>query len=192
MTVTITLSIAGPSTGPFSLYSNVDGYTTPFEIQVPKPLLVAGYTSVSVPTGTTIVQVRSLGTCTNSINLPVDLLGTSTTTVPTTSTTTIPTTTTSTSTSTSTTSTSTSTTTAPITSTTTTSTTSTTTESPLECLSYTITGPGVSGEYNIAEYIDCGGLPQVVEAHGYNDVSFCASSIIFGEGMVISTGYCNE
>lgn len=134
MTVLITLPIAGPSTGPFSLYSNVDGYTTPFEIQVPKPLLVAGYTSVSVPAGTTIIQVRSLGTCTNSINLPINLLGTSTTTTststttaPTTTTTTVPTTTSSTTTSTSTT-------TVP---TTTTSSTTTTTVPILECVELT-------------------------------------------------------
>lgn len=192
MTVTITLSIAGPSTGPFSLYSNVDGYTTPFEIQVPKPLLVAGYTSVSVPAGTTIIQVRSLGTCTNSINLPIDLLGTSTTTVPTTSTTTVPTTTTSTSTSTTSTSTSTTTTTAPITSTTSTSTTSTTTttEPPLECVSYTLNAPGTSGEYNVAEYIDCSGQPAIIEAHGYADVTFCAIEILFGMPFANGTGVC--
>lgn len=133
MTVLITLPIAGPSTGPFSLYSDVDGYTSPFEIQVPKPLLVAGYTSILVPAGTTIIQVRSLGTCTNSINLPINLLGTSTTTTststttaPTTTTTTVPTTTSSTTTSTSTT-------TVP----TTTSSTTTTTVPILECVELT-------------------------------------------------------
>ena len=96
MTVLITLTIAGSSTGPFNLYSNIGNYATPFETNVPKASLVAGYLSTSVPAGTTIVQVRSLGTCTNSIDIPIDLLTTSTTSTSTTSTTTttVPTTTT--------------------------------------------------------------------------------------------------
>lgn len=153
MTVLITLTTAGSDSGPFNLYSNVDGYTTPFETGVLKSLLVAGYTSVLVPTGTTIIQVRSLGTCTNSINLSVVLLGTSTTT------TTLPTTTTTTTTTTlpTTTSSSTTTTTAPPTSTTTsstttstsstTTTTTTTTEPPLWlCENYSVTISSGSGD----------------------------------------------
>jgi len=96
MTVLIALTTAGTSTGPFNLYSNTDNYATPFETNVPKASLVAGYLSVVVPAGTTTVQVRSLGTCTNSINIPIDLLTTSTSSTSTTSTTTttVPTTTT--------------------------------------------------------------------------------------------------
>jgi hypothetical protein len=36
MTVLITLTTAGVSTGPFDLYSDVDGYLVPFETLVPK------------------------------------------------------------------------------------------------------------------------------------------------------------
>lgn len=185
MIVLITLPIAGPSTGPFSLYSDVDGYTSPFEIQVPKPLLVAGYTSILVPAGTTIIQVRSLGTCTNSINLPINLLGTSTTTTstsstttaPTTTTTTVPTTTSSTTTSTSTTTvptttTSTTSTTAPTTSTTTTTvpttttvapttttteapTTTTTTQAPAPCSELEIYPPLTPGTTHTVVFLTC-------------------------------------
>jgi hypothetical protein len=83
MTVLITLTTAGISTGPFNLYSNVDGYAVPFESSVPKASLVLGYTSVLVPTGTTTVQVKSLGTCTTGVNI---LIGgvTTTTAIPTT------------------------------------------------------------------------------------------------------------
>jgi hypothetical protein len=96
MTVLIALTTAGSSTGPFNLYSNTDNYAAPFETNVPKASLVAGYLSVVVPAGTTIIQVRSLGTCTNSINITIDLLTTSTSSTSTTSTTTttVPTTTT--------------------------------------------------------------------------------------------------
>jgi hypothetical protein len=127
MTVLIALTTAGSSTGPFNLYSNTDNYAAPFETNVPKASLVAGYLSVVVPAGTTVIQVRSLGTCTNSINIPIDLLTTSTSSTSTTSTTTTtvaPSSTTTTS----------STTTVP-----TTSTTTTTTIPTLECVEVTNT-----------------------------------------------------
>lgn len=91
MTVLITLSVTGASTGPFNLYTNIDGYAVPFESNVPKASLVAGYTSILVPTGTTIVKVKSVGACTNGVNLTIVPLTTTaapTTTVPTTTTTT--------------------------------------------------------------------------------------------------------
>ena len=68
----ITITISGPNTGPFDLYSNVDGYTTPFENNIPKPSLTTGYTVTTVPMGTTTIEIRSDNfTCTNSayINL---------------------------------------------------------------------------------------------------------------------------
>ena len=93
MTVLITLTTAGSSTGPFSLYSNVDSYSTPFETGVSRSSLLAGYTSVLVPNGTTTVRVMSTGTCTNYTDIPVvPCTTTTTTTVPptTTTTTTVP------------------------------------------------------------------------------------------------------
>jgi len=80
MIVLITLTVAGADTGPFNLYSDIDGYITPFESSVPKSSLVSGYTSTVVPTGTTIIRVLSQGTCDNYIDIPVSGLITTTTT----------------------------------------------------------------------------------------------------------------
>jgi hypothetical protein len=89
MTVLITLTTAGSSTGPFSLYSNVDSYSTPFVTGVSRSSLLAGYTSTVVPNGTTIVRVMSTGTCTNYTDISVvPCTTTTTTTVPPTTTTT--------------------------------------------------------------------------------------------------------
>ena len=124
---TITLTTAGTDTGPFNLLSDVDSYVTPFETNVAKSSLVAGYTTNLVPDAATVVRVQSTSSfCTNSIDLAYSTTTTtSTTTVPptTTTTTTVPPTTT-------TTSTTTSTTTPPPTTTTTTSTTTSTTTPP--------------------------------------------------------------
>lgn len=80
MTVLITLTIAGANTGPFNLYSDVDGYISAFEEGVSKASLEAGHTSYTVPDGTTIVRVMSNGECTNYIDIPITLLTTTTTT----------------------------------------------------------------------------------------------------------------
>jgi hypothetical protein len=80
--VTITLTTAGAATGPFNLYSNLDGYTTAFETGVSQASLVAGYLSILVPTGTTTIRVTSTGACTNSVDLPVTGITTTTTTTP--------------------------------------------------------------------------------------------------------------
>jgi hypothetical protein len=84
MTVLITLTTAGSDTGPFNLYSNIDGFFTAFATSVSKLALVAGYTSTVVPNFTSIVQVRSTGVCTNFIN--INVTGAPTTTSTTTST----------------------------------------------------------------------------------------------------------
>ena len=49
MTVYVTLTTAGADTGPFNLYSDVDGYISAFETDVPKASLLAGYTSSVAP-----------------------------------------------------------------------------------------------------------------------------------------------
>jgi len=71
MTVTITLTLAGSDTGPFNLYSNVDGYTSAFQINVPKNDLTSGLTTGTVPDGTTEILVRSTGVCQRNLYLPV-------------------------------------------------------------------------------------------------------------------------
>ena len=80
MTVIITLTLAGSDTGPFNLYSNVDGYTTAFETGVSRAALVAGYTSILAPEGTTEVLVRSTGVCQRDLYLVVSGAPTTTTT----------------------------------------------------------------------------------------------------------------
>lgn len=80
MVVTITLTTAGADTGPFNLYSDVDGYTSAFEVGVSKAALLAGYTSYVAPNGTTIVRVMSNGACTNYIDLTLTICTTTTTT----------------------------------------------------------------------------------------------------------------
>jgi hypothetical protein len=79
-TVLITLTTAGADTGPFDLYSDADSYVTPFENNVPKASLVSGYTSTVVPDLATIIRVKSDGTCTNYIDLPIVTTTTTTTT----------------------------------------------------------------------------------------------------------------
>ena len=80
MTVLITLTLAGADTGPFDLYSDLDGYTTPFETGVSKAALLAGYLSSLVPDGTTGILVRSIGVCDRDLYLNVEGYPTTTTT----------------------------------------------------------------------------------------------------------------
>lgn len=96
MTVLITLTTAGSDTGPFDLYSDVDGFVVPFENNVPKASLVSGYTSTLVPNGTVVIRVTSDSICTNYVDLTVGGITTTTTSTSTsTSTSTTTTTTTS-------------------------------------------------------------------------------------------------
>jgi hypothetical protein len=85
MFVYITLTSAGADSGPFNLYSNVDGYVSAFATGVSKTALLAGY-SVIAPAGTTTVRIISNGVCTNYIDVIVAT--TTTTSTTTTSTTT--------------------------------------------------------------------------------------------------------
>jgi hypothetical protein len=92
ISVTITLTVAGSDQSTFSLLSNTDGFTTPFETGVTKAALEGGYLSTVVPDGTITIRVQSEGPlCTNFIDLPISGLPTTTTTTtesPTTTTTT--------------------------------------------------------------------------------------------------------
>lgn len=92
MTLYIHFTVIGADAGPFRLYSDVDGYTSPFEINITSSQLLSGFSSAGVPDGTTIVRAISIGVCSNFIDMPVgsDPVVTTTTTtgVPTTTTTT--------------------------------------------------------------------------------------------------------
>lgn len=83
MTITITLTLAGTDTGPFNLYSDVDGYTSAFETGVSKASLLAGYTTSLVPNLTSTVRVMSDNqTCNNYIDINIVQTTTTTTTSP--------------------------------------------------------------------------------------------------------------
>lgn len=69
MTATITLTTAGTDTGPFLLFSDVDGFTSAFESGVLKSVLLAGYTTTLVPDGTQVIRVMSDGDCKNYIDI---------------------------------------------------------------------------------------------------------------------------
>jgi len=77
----ITLTTAGADTGPFNLYTDIDGFVTPFETGVGKAALEAGYLSSLVPDGSLVVRVKSASLfCTNYINLALPTTTTSSTT----------------------------------------------------------------------------------------------------------------
>ena len=83
MNIYIKLTIAGTDVGPFSLYSNAlhsDFSDAAFETGISRDSLVAGYTTVLAPIGTTKIKVQSNGTCTNSIIIDVATITTSTST----------------------------------------------------------------------------------------------------------------
>jgi hypothetical protein len=88
MLIQINITIPpGGSAGPFDLYSDADGYTNPFQTQVPALTLTNGYV-IELPTGATIIRVCSVGTCDNCIDLPTNCPTTTTTSSSSTSTTT--------------------------------------------------------------------------------------------------------
>jgi hypothetical protein len=94
MVVTITITLAGPGTGPFDLYSDSDGFLVPFETGVSKAALEAGYTSNLVPNDATLIKIVSVGVCTDYITISIALANATTTTTSTTATPTTSTTTT--------------------------------------------------------------------------------------------------
>lgn len=149
MTVLITLTTAGADSGPFDLYSNLDGFTSAFETGVSKAALLAGYSSALVPDYTTVIRVLSTGDCTNYIDI---VLFSPTTT----STSTLPVTTT----------------------TTTTSSITTTTTTTLPCLQYVLSVANVSGESASVSYLNCVGIEQSQTVYWGSSVAFCATEII--------------
>jgi len=88
MTVTITLTLAGSDTGPFNLYSDVNGYSSAFQTNVPRGDFLSGFTTSTVPDGTTEILVRSTGACQRDLYLSVAGAPATTTTTSSTSSTT--------------------------------------------------------------------------------------------------------
>ena len=91
MTVLITLTTIGTDCSLFDIYSNLDGFISAFETDVPKASLSVGFSSANVPDGTTIIRVKAKGVCTNykDITLPTITTTTTSSTSTTTTTTTI-------------------------------------------------------------------------------------------------------
>lgn len=177
MTVLITLTIAGADTGPFDLYSDADGFVSPFESGISKAALQAGYLSTLVPNTATIIRVKSKGVCTNYIDI---VIGATTTT--TTSSSTSTTTTTSTSSTTTTTTTSV----PPTTTTTTTSvpvTTTTTTTATLGCTEYYLDSNGTLAS------IEWFGCDSNFYTHTFNgQYTICTD----GSGYTVTGGSVSE
>ena len=91
MTVFVQLTSSGANTGPFMIYSDVDGYVIPYGIQISAAALTAGINLV-VPDGTSNIKIKSNGRCLNEIYVitPTTTTTTSTTTTTTTTTTCAP------------------------------------------------------------------------------------------------------
>jgi hypothetical protein len=173
-TVLITLTLAGTDTGPFDLYSDVDGYVSAFETGVSKVSLVGGYVSVLVPDGTTIIRVKSTGLCPNYIDLAISGITTTTTTSSSSTTTTSTSSTTTTSTS--------------STTTTSTSSTSTTTTTAVPCNDYfNNTGSPITG----VDYTACDGTPVTNDTVNPGQ-SICVQGSPSGgdSGFLILLGNC--
>lgn len=81
MTVLIILTTAGADTGPFNLYSDTDGFISAFDTSISRAVLLAGYTSTTVPFGTSVIRCVSEGTCTNYVDVSILLTSTTTTTI---------------------------------------------------------------------------------------------------------------
>jgi hypothetical protein len=83
MTVLITLTLAGTDSGPFNLYSDIDGYVSAFETNVAKIDLLGGYSSALVPDGTSSIRILSTSTlCSNYIDATLTTTTTTTSTLP--------------------------------------------------------------------------------------------------------------
>lgn len=80
MTVLITLTTIGIDCSTFDIYSNVDGFVSAFETDVPKASLSAGFSSANVPNGTSTIRIKTKGLCSNHIDLNLDGSTTTTTT----------------------------------------------------------------------------------------------------------------
>jgi hypothetical protein len=81
MDIVIKIITAGIDTGPFNLFSNVDGFISAFDINISKAALLIGFATSNVPNGTTIVRVQSVNElCNNYAEIAVPFATTTTTT----------------------------------------------------------------------------------------------------------------
>lgn len=66
MTIKVILTTAGNDTGPFDLYSNVDGFMSAFATGISKDDLLTGYPCANIPDGTLVIRVRSVNSKCNN------------------------------------------------------------------------------------------------------------------------------
>ena len=79
MTILITLTTVGLDCSTFDIYSNVDGFLSAFETDIPKTSLSAGFSSANVPDGTFTIRIKAKGLCSNYIDLNLNSSTTTTT-----------------------------------------------------------------------------------------------------------------
>ena len=75
---TITLTASTVNTDNFSIYSNVDGYTTPFETGISRAALLGGYYTELIPDGANYLRIESNDVCTNYVDVLIAPLPTPT------------------------------------------------------------------------------------------------------------------
>jgi len=80
MTVLLTLTSAGTDSGPFDLYTDLDGFAVPFEVGITRNALLAGHLTILVPNNTLIVRAKSEGICINYLDIVLSYPTTTTTT----------------------------------------------------------------------------------------------------------------
>jgi hypothetical protein len=74
MTAIITITTISNNITSLNLYSNVDGFVSAFETNVPRSSLISGYSTNLIPIGTTIVRASSAeGPCTNYIDIDLTI-----------------------------------------------------------------------------------------------------------------------
>ena len=72
MTGEIQINKIGAAAGPlFNLYSDVNGFTLPFETNVSKSDLEKGYATDQIPNSTSIIKVISVGECSTYLEINV-------------------------------------------------------------------------------------------------------------------------
>lgn len=70
MKVKITITSVAADATIFDLYSDTDGYTTPFETGLSAASLIVGYTSTLVPDNTTSIRLKNVGgSCVNYVDI---------------------------------------------------------------------------------------------------------------------------
>jgi len=74
MTGLITINTIGVDTGPFNIYSNIDGFVSAFETNINRTQLLAGFYTDLIPDGTVKIKVVDLGDCALYIDIILETI----------------------------------------------------------------------------------------------------------------------